>query len=145
MRRNQLSSVKACDLRFLPRCILDLQIIIKSKRSNGEIKYIPRWMGLLFVIGVSSSLFFVQRRPTSPNSSNDALCFWPLRLVLSAMYHFDCCLWDPTSLIRVMQQLIWRVHCSGPLPWLLIMLMDWAISQRCSPTLLSIQSVVKPP
>jgi len=36
-------------------------------------------------------------------------------------------------------------HCSGPAPWLLLILMDWAISQRRSLTWLSLCCVVKPP
>jgi len=44
-----------------------------------------------------------------------------------------------------MKRSIRRCHCSGPAPCLLIMLIDWAISQPRSLTWLSIGCVVKPP
>jgi len=61
------------------------------------------------------------------------------------MYHFQSGLVDSRSLIGVTQRSIRRSHCSGPTPWLLMMLMDWAISQMPSLILLSIRCVVKPP
>jgi len=61
------------------------------------------------------------------------------------MYRFQSGLLDSRSLIQVTQQSVRRSHCSGPAPCLLVMLMDWAISQMRSLTLLSIRCVVKPP
>jgi len=52
---------------------------------------------------------------------------------------------DSRSPIWVTQQLIKRSHCSGPAPCLLVILMDCAISQPRSLTLLSIHCVVKAP
>jgi len=49
------------------------------------------------------------------------------------------------SLIRVMRWSIRRFHCSWPAPCLLMMVMDWAIAQTPSLTLLSIRWVVKAP
>jgi len=141
-RRNAPSSAKTCDPRFLPHRLLDLHIIRKSKRSIGVMKYIPTCMSLLFLVGISSSLFILRRMPTSMNSSSAALSFWPSRLVLSAMYHFQIGHLDSSLLIRVTQQSIRRSHFSGLVPCLLMMLMDWAISQRRSLTLLSIRCVV---
>jgi hypothetical protein len=138
-------SGKTCDPRFLPRRLLNLHIIRKSKRSIGVLKYIPTGMSLLYLVGVSSSLFFLQRRPTSTNQSSAAMSFSPSRLVLSAMYHFQSGILDSRSLIRVTQRSIRRSHCLGPAPCMLMMLMDWAIPQTRSPTLLSIRCVVKPP
>jgi len=144
-RRNAPLSAKTCDPRFLPRHLLDLHIIRKSKRSFGVMKYIPTCTSFLFLVGVSSALSFLRRRPTSANSSGAALSFWPLRLVFSAMYRFQSGLLDPSSLIRVTQRSVRRSHFSGPAPSLLMMLMDWAISQMRSLTSLSIRCVVKPP
>jgi hypothetical protein len=61
------------------------------------------------------------------------------------MYHFQSGLSNSRSLIRVMQRSIRKSHCLGPTCCLLMMLMDWAISQTHSLTLLSIHCVVKPP
>jgi len=91
-----------------------------------------------------SSVFFLQRRPTSMNSSSTALSFWPLRVVLSAMYHFQSSLLDARFLIPVTQQSIRRSHCLESVSCWLLMLMDWAIFQMHSLNLLSIHSVVKP-
>jgi hypothetical protein len=107
------------------------------------VKYIPTCMSLFLLVGVSSSLLFLWRRPTAVNLSSGTLSLWPSRLVLSAMYHVQWGLLDSRSLILVMQQSIWWSHCSGPVPCLLIMLMYWAISQTPSVTLSSIHCVVK--
>jgi len=136
---------KTCDPRFLSRHLLDLHIIGKSKRSIRAMKYIPTCTSFLFLVRVSSSLFFLGRRPTSMNSASAALSFWPSWLVLSAMYCFQSSLWDSRSLSRVTERSIRRSHCSGLAPCLLMILMDWAISQTHSLTLLSIHCVVKPP
>jgi len=52
---------------------------------------------------------------------------------------------DCWSLIRVTERSIWRAHYSGPVPCLLVTLMDCAISQTRSLNSLSISCVVKPP
>jgi len=90
-------------------------------------------------------LSFLWRTPTSVTSCSAALSFWPLRLVLSCMYHFQNALLEARSLIRVMQWMISRSHCSGPTPCLLLMLMNWAISQTRSRSLFSFHCVVDPP
>ena len=64
---------------------------------------------------------------------------------MSAMYLFQSGLLDSRSLIQVTQRSIRRSHCSGPAPCLLMMLMDWTLSQTRCLTLLSIRCVVKPP
>jgi len=79
------------------------------------------------------------------NSSSVAVSVRTSRLVLGAMYHFKSSLLDTRSLIRVTRHSIMRSHFSGPAVCLLMMLMNWAISQRHSLTLLSIRCVVKPP
>jgi len=61
------------------------------------------------------------------------------------MYGFQSRLSDARSLIQVTQWSISRSHCLGPAPCLLLILMDWAISQMCSLTSLYIRCVVKPP
>jgi len=142
---NPSLSAWTCDRRFLPRRLLYPHIIRKNKRSIGAMKYIAGWTSFLFFVGVSSRVFFLRRQPTSANSSRAALNFWPVRLVLSAMYGIQSGLLDATSLNQVMQLSIRRSHCSGPAPCLLMMLMDWAISQMRSLTLRSIHCVVKPP
>ena len=144
-RCNPPLSAKTRDLRFLPCCPLYLHIIAKNKSSIGAIKYIPTCMSFLFLVRVSATLFFLGWRPTSANSSSAALSFWPLRLVMSAMYHFQWGLLDCRSLIWVMQWSIRRSHCSGPAPCLLMMLMDCAISQTRSLTISSTRCIVKPP
>ena len=142
---NTPSLAKPCDLRFLPHCLLYLHIMRKSKRSIGVMKSIPTWTNFLFLVGVSGILFFIQRRPTSEYSASAALSFWPSRIVLSAMYRFQSCHLDTRSLMQVMQQSIRQSHCSALAPCLLLMLMDWAISQTHSLTLLCFHRVVKPP
>jgi len=145
MGRNAPLSGKTCHPMLLSCPLQYLQIIRKSKRSIGAMKYIPTCMSFLFLVGVSSSWLFLRRRPTCTNSSSAALSFRPSGLVLSAMYHFQSGLLDSSSLFRVTQQSVRRSHCSGLAPCLLMMLMDWAISQMRSLTLLSIRCVVKPP
>jgi len=61
------------------------------------------------------------------------------------MYRFQSGPLDSRSLIQVTQQSIRRSHCWGPAPCLLMMPMDWAISQKRSVTSLSLRYVVKPP
>jgi len=61
------------------------------------------------------------------------------------MKHFRSCLLDTRLMIRAMQQLISRSHCLGLLPSLLLMLMDWAISQAHFLTAISFYCIVKPP
>jgi len=136
---------KTCDQWFLARCLLDLHIMTQSKWSIGAMKYTPTCNSFLFVVGISSTLFILWRRPTSRISSSASLSFWPWRLVLPAMYHYQSGLLDSSLLIGVTQQSIKRSHCSGPAPCLLMFLVGWAISQTCSVTLLSICCVVKPP
>jgi len=144
-RHNAPSLAKTCDPRFLPLHLLYQHIIKKNKRSIRAMKYIPTCTSFLFLVGVSLSLFFLQWRPTSANWSSAAMSFWPSRLVFSARYRLQIGCLDTRSLIRVSQQSINRSHCSGPAPCLLMMLMDWAISQMRSLTLLSIHCVCKPP
>jgi len=143
--RNTPVSAKTCDPRFLPYHLLNLKIIRQSKRRIGAMKYIPTCRSFLTLLGVSWSQFSIWGRPTSVNSSSATLSFWPSRLVLSAMYCFQRGHFDSRLLIRVMQWSIRRFHCSGPASCLLMMVMDCAISQTCSLTLLSICCVVKPP
>jgi len=144
-RHNATWLGKTSDLRLLPCCLLDLHNIRKSKRSIGEMKYISMCTRFHFLFGVTSSWFSLLWRPTSVNSSRAALSFWPSRLIMSAMFHIECGIFDSWSLIWVMQQSIGRSHCSGQASCLLMMLMGWAISQMCSLSLLSIHCVVKPP
>jgi len=108
-------------------------------------KVIPTCTNFLLLVAVSSILFFLWRRPTFAQSSSAALSLWPLRNILSAMYRFQSILLDNKSLIRVMQQSIRRSCCSGPAPFLLLMLMDWAISQTHSLSLLSFHCIVERP
>jgi len=144
-RLNTHLLAKTCDPRFLPHRLLDLHIIRKSKRSIGATKYIPMCMSFLFLVGVLLTTFFLWRRQTSADSSRGAFSFWPSRLVWSAMYPFQCSHLDSRSLIRVTQQSSRRFTWSGPVPCMLMMLMDWAISQTRSLTLIYICCVVKPP
>jgi len=138
-------SGKICDPRSLPCRPLDLHIITKSKRSIRAIESIPTSMSFLIVVRVSSIIYFRRQMPTSTHSSNAALGCWPSRFVLAAMYHFPSGLFDSRSLIRVTQWSIRRSHWSGPAPCSLMMLMEWAISQTRSRTVISIHCVVKPP
>jgi len=139
-------SAKTCDLKFLSCCHLYLHIIRKSKRSIRVMKYIPMCTSLRFLVGVSSTLLFIlQCSLICVNSSSAAFSFRPLRLVLSAMYHFQSGYLDSCSLFWVKERLIRGCHCSGPVPRMLMMLMDCAISQMWSLTWLSIRCVVKPP
>jgi len=144
-RRNTPVSAKTCDPRFLPCCLLDLHIISKSKRSIGALKHIPMCTSFLFLVGVSSSQLICQRRPTSGIPSSAAFSCRPSRFVLSAMYHVQSALSQSRLLIGITQQSIRRSHCLELVPCLLTMLMDWAISQTHSRSLLSIRCVVKPP
>jgi len=107
-------------------------------------KYIPTCTNVLFLVGVSSIRLFLWRRLSSASSSSAAMSFWPLTIVLSAMHSFQSCLLDTRSLIRVTQWSISRCHCSGLASCLLLMLMDWAISETRSLTLSSFHCVVKP-
>jgi len=115
-RGNSGSSVKTCDWRFIPHGSLCLHFIRKSKWSIRAIKYIQMWMNILLSVGVLLNLFFLQRRPTSANWWSAELSFWPSRIVLSAMYHFQCGLVDARSLIRVTQGWILRSQSSGLVP-----------------------------
>jgi len=144
-RRNVHLSAKTCDRRFLPSRPLNLHIIRKSKGSIGMMQYIPMCTSFLVIVGVSSSLFIIHWRPISVNLSSPALSFWRSRSVLSAMNCVQTHHLVSRSLIQVTQQSITRALCLGPVPCLLIMLMDWAMSQARSVTLLSIHCVVKPP
>jgi len=137
-------SATTFDPRFLPHRLLHLHIIRKSRRSIGAMKYIPTCTSFLFLLGVSWSLLLLCRRPTSAKSSSAALSFWLSRLILSVMCRFQSGVLDSRSLIWVTQQSIRRSHCSGPATWLLMMLMDCAISQTHSLTSLSIRCIVKP-
>jgi len=139
------SSAKTCDPTFLPCPLLYLNIIRKNKRTIGGLKYIATCTSSLFSVWVSSSLFFLQRRPICANSSNAALSFWPSRLVLSAASCCQSSFVEARSLIQQMQWSIRRSDFSGPAPCWMMMLMDWAISKMCSLTLLSLHCVVKPP
>ena len=119
---------------FLPGCLPYLNNIRKSKRCIGVMKCIPTWMNMLFLDRVLSILFFLLWRPTSANTSWScaAMSFSPSREVLSVMCRFRSGHWDARSLIRVTQWSVRRSHCSGPAPSLLLMIMDWAISQMHS-------------
>jgi len=143
--RNAPLSANTHDPRFHPCRLLDQHIIRKSTTRFGAMKYIPTCTSCMFFIGVDVNFLFLRRKKPSANSSSAALSLWLSRLVLPVMYHFQSSLSDSGSLIRVMQRWIRRFHCLGPPPCLLMMLMDWAISQMCSLTLLSIRCVVKPP
>jgi len=136
---------KTGDPKFLPRYFLYREIIRKSKRSIGAMKYIPMWMNFLCVVRVWSILFSLWRTPTSTNSFSAVFRFWLWRIVFSAMYRFQRGHVDTRSLIWVTQRSIQRFHWSGPAPYLSLMLMDWAISQTCSLTLSSFHCAVKPP
>jgi len=138
-------SAKTCDPRFLPCYLLYLLIIRKRNRSIAAMIYIPTCMSSLSLVGVSLSLFILPWRQTSSNSSSAAMSFWPSWLVLCTLYHFEAGLLDSRSLIQVTQRTIRRSHCSAPASCSLMMLMDWAISQMRSLTLLSIHCVLKPP
>ena len=125
-------------------CYLYLHIIRKSQRSIGVMKYIPQCTSVFLKVGVSLILFFLRRRPISANMSSAAFGFWPLRLVLFAMHYLQRSLQHTRLLIWVRQRSISRLQCSGLVPWLLIILKSWAISQTCSLTVSSIHCVVKP-
>ena len=102
-------------------------------------------MNFLFSISVSSILLCLQWRPTSRNSLSAAFSFWLSRIVLSALYCFQSDLLGTRSLIWTMQRLIKKFCCSALVPSLLLMLMDWVISQKHSLTLLSFHCIAKPP
>ena len=108
-------------------------------------KYIATCTRLLFTVRVHLCPFFLWQRLTSATCSSAALSSGPSRSVLDAMYHFQRGFFNARWLIQVMKWSIRRSHCSGQAPCLLMMLKDWAISQTCSFTLLSIGCVVKPP
>ena len=154
LNRSTRTSVKASSdtfigedlwLEFLPRHLLDLHIVRKSKRSIRAMKYIPMCTSFLFLVRVSLSQFLLQWRATSANSSSASLSFWTLCLILSAIYHFQRGLLDSRILIPVTQWSIRRSHCLGLAHCLLMMLLNWAICQMRSLTWLSIRCVVKPP
>ena len=136
--------MKTCDPRLLPYCLLYLHIMRKSKWCIGAMKYIPTCKSIIFVVRVLLILVFLQWWPTSVNLSSAALSFWHSRSVSSAMYCFQSGLLHGRSLIWITQWLIRRPHCLVLVPWMLMILMDWAISQMRSLTLLSIYCVVKP-
>jgi len=138
-------SAKTSDPRFLPCHLLYEHIISKSETSVGAMKYIPLWTNFLFLNEVLSILSLLRQRPTSANLSSAALNFWPSRIVLSAIYCFQSGLFDARSLIPVTQWSIRRSNSSVLAPCLLLILMDWEISQTQSLTLLSFCRVVKPP
>jgi len=108
-------------------------------------KFIATCPRFLFLVAVSSSLFFLRRRPICANSSSAALSFSLLRVVLSAIYHLQSCLVDARLLIWVMRRSIRRSQCTGLIPCLLIVLMDWERSQMRCFTSSSIRCVVKLP
>jgi len=143
--RNTPLSVKTCDATFLPRSPLYQDTIRKRKGIIGGTQYILPCTRFLFLVRVSSSLFCLQQRPTSANFSSAALSFSSSRLVLSALYHFQSGLLDARSLIWVTQWSMRWSHSSGPVPFLWIMRMHWAISQTRSLTISSIHCIVKPP
>ena len=144
-RRNAPLLARTSDPRFLPSRLLDLHIIRKGKRSIRVMKFVAMCTSFLFLVVVSSSPFFLPRRPTSANLYSAAWRFWPSRLVLSAMSRYQRGLLNSSSLIPVTERLIRRSPCSGPAPSLMMMPLDWAISQTQSLTLLSIRCIVKPP
>ena len=144
-RCNPPSSEKICDPMFHPHCLLDLQIIRKTKRGIGAMKFIPTGISFLFSFTVSSSLFLLCQKPTSMNLSSAALSFWPLRLILTAMYYFLSGLSLCRSVNPVKQRSSRRSHCSKPAPCLLKITTDSAISQTRSLTVLCIHCVVKTP
>jgi len=138
-------SAIACDPRVLPRPLQYLHIIRKSKTSIRAMKYIPTWTNFIFLVGELSIIFCLRPSPTSTNSTSAALTYWPLRIVLSAIYNFESGRLDSRSLIRVTQYLNRRSHCSGFARSLVLMLMDCASSLIQSLTVLSLRCVVKPP
>ena len=136
---------KTCDPRVCPRRLLYLHIISKIKRSIGVLKCILRCTSSRFLVAVLSSLLILPPRPTSSSSSSAAMSFGPLRLVLSAIYHYQSSLLDAGTLIWAMQQSIRGSNFTGPGPCFLTTLMGWAISQTHSLTSVSIRCVVKLP
>jgi len=144
-RRNAAFFVKTCDLRFFLCHLPEHHFIKQSKITIGATQYIPTWTNFHFLVGILSILFIIQQWSTSPNSSSAALSFGPFRLVLSAQYHRQSSLLVARSRIRVMQWSIRGSHSSRPAPCMLLILMDWAISQTCSLSSLSFRCVVKPP
>jgi len=138
-------SVKTGDPSFLSCHFLFLQIIRKSRRSIGPMKYIPTCVNLVFLGGVSLILLFLGQRSTSANSSNAVMIIWPLTLASSAVYHCQSGVLHARSFIWVTQQSIKRYHCLGPADSSLLMTMDWAISEPGTLTWLSFRCVVKPP
>jgi len=133
------------DRRILPRRLQYLHIIRISKTILGAMKYIPTWTDFPMLVGFLWILLFLLQRPPSADTSSAALILWPSRIVWSARYCFPRGVLDAKSLIRVMQQSIRRSHLLGQEPSMLLMIMDWAISQTCSLTLLYFCCVVKPP
>jgi len=144
-RREAAISARTCDPRFLSHRLMYVHIIRKRQRSTGARIHKTSCTSFSFLVRISSSQFFLRWSPTPADSSSVAFSFWPSRLVLSAMYHFQSGLLDARSLIGVMQWSIRRSHCSRPAPSLLLMRMDWATSQTCPLTWLSFRCVVKRP
>jgi len=142
---NSLLSAKTCEPRHLPHYLLYQHIIRVSSRSFLAMKYIPMWTNFHFFVRVLAILFFLQQRPTSVDMTSTASSFWPLRMVLSAMFSFQSGRVNSRSLIVVMQWSIRRSRFSQPAHRLFLMFMDWANTQTCSLTILSFHCVVKPP
>jgi len=134
-----------CHPRSLHPRLLYLHILRKSRRSIEVMKYIPTCTTFHVLVRVYSNLFLQPQMPTSNNLSSAASSFWPCRILLSAMYHFQTGHLDARSLIWVIHWWIRRSHCSGLVTWLLMLPMDWAISHTRSLTLLSVCCCVKPP
>jgi hypothetical protein len=132
--RNALQLAKTSNRRLLHCHSLDLHDIRKSKTSIGAMEYIPMCTRFRFLVRVAACLLILRRTTTSANSSSATSSFCPLRLVLSAMNHFQSYLLYSRSLIRVKEQWIRRSHCPGPVPCLFMMLMDHAIAQTPSLT-----------
>jgi len=108
-------------------------------------KYIPTGTNFLFSVGVGSIIFFLQGSPPSANSSSAPLSFWPPRIVFSAMYRVQSGLLDTRSLLPVTEWLITRSYCSGLARGLLLTIIDRAITNRRSLTLVFFLWVVQPP
>ena len=144
-RHNSPFSVNTCDLRFLPHRLLYLHIIRKRKRIIGEMKSIPTCTNFLSLVGVSLIVFSIQRRPLSSNVSHAALSLWQSRTVCSVMESFQSGVFNASSVIQLTQRSNRRSNCLGPVLCLLLMLINWAIIQTCSLTLLFFRCIVKPP
>jgi len=142
---NTMLLAKTCALKLLSHCSLYRHIITKRARSIRAWKYIPTWMSFLSFIMILLIVFCLGWRATCQDSFHAALNFWPWRLVLSAMYRFQSGLVDVRLLSQETQWSMRRCHLSGLAPCFMVILMDWTLSQTCSPTSLSLCWIDKLP